>query len=120
MKNQFLSLMIVFLMGYFSGNVLKEIRPAAYNVINKIEALVVSNKIAKDLPNSNYTLVSNDQFALINFTNYNYYDSKSIKVINNNPLTEELLYNTERLFKYVTSKLATSRGSPRDIFNNTS
>ena len=123
MKNQFLSLTIIFLMGYFSGNLVKEIRPIAFSMYNTIEALVVSNNsnkvIAKDLPKEHKNLVMDNQFALIDFDNYFYFNSKS-ELIHNNSLNEELLYNTERLFTYVTSKLATSRGSPRHLFNNTS
>ena len=124
MKNQFLSLVLVFLMGYFGGNVVKDIRPAAYSVFNKIEALVVSNisnkNIAKDLQKEHKALVVDNKVALFNVMTSNTFFSKSNKLFYHNPLNEELLSSTVEFFSFVTSKLTDTRGSPKDILNNTS
>jgi hypothetical protein len=91
MRNQFLSIIIVFLMGYFSNNFVSNIRPVAFSMYNTIEALVVSNNhsVKKDIAKNNNTKINlvNDHNVGLLAKSINIIIAKENKKVKSNPFS---------------------------------
>ena len=122
MKNQFLAVITVFLMGYFSQTVLENIRPAAQTIYNSVEALVASNhsnkkNIAKNT-NKNIKLVQDNTVGIIPELFSMIIISKEENIEKNNSFdTRDEVKKSSR--KFQTFKKIEIRG-PTPIGNNTS